>query len=49
MLNYDSAYEFYAAKLRTKDRKFHELSDKVNDKSKIEKFSNYKLYTQREM
>ena len=43
-LNCDSAYE--NLRLRTGNSVI--LSDRVNDKRKIEKFSNHILYTQRE-
>ena len=48
---YDIYCEYYAAKLRAKDRKLRDLcrSDIVSDKRKIEKFSSDILYTQREM
>ena len=46
----DRYYKYYAAKLRAKDRKAQNLCfpDKINDKRKIDKFSNDILFTQRE-
>ena len=46
--NCDNACEFYAAKLRLRTGNPVILSDKIDDKRKVDKSSNYILYTQKE-